>query len=350
MLQQSQQLLSIVVPCFNEEAVIEETHSRMTRMATRLIDLEYEIIYVDDGCQDATANILEQLQESDPCVRVLRLSRNFGHQIAVTAGLEHAAGDVVALIDADLQDPPEVIPQMMARWREGYDVVYGERVSRDGETRFKIATARAFYRVLKHLTDTRIPLDAGDFRLMDRRVVEALRSMPECDRFVRGLVSWAGFRQIAVPYHRASRHAGQSKYPLSKMLHFAMDGILGFSVAPLRAVMALGVVASLLAMLGTGYALALRAFTNDRIAGGTALLLGLLFMGGVQLVSVGIVGEYVGRSYEQSKRRPLYFVRDRMGFENTATPLRERRESPLRRESEHAARLSMVRDRGRATP
>jgi polyisoprenyl-phosphate glycosyltransferase len=350
MLQQSQQLLSIIVPCFNEEAVIEETHSRMTRMAARLIELEYEIIYVDDGSQDGTAAILEQLQETDPCVRVLRLSRNFGHQIAVTAGLEHAAGDVVALIDADLQDPPEVIPQMVARWHEGYDVAYGERVSRDGETHFKIATARVFYRVLKHLTETRIPLDAGDFRVMDRRVVEALRAMPECDRFVRGLVSWAGFRQIAVPYHRASRYAGRSKYPLSKMLRFAMDGIVGFSIAPLRAVMALGIVASLLAILGTGYAIALRAFTNNQIASGTALLLGLLFMGGVQLVSVGIVGEYVGRSYEQSKRRPLYFVRDRIGFEETTTPLRERREAQPRLELERAARLSVVKERGRATP
>ena len=350
MLQQSQQLLSIVVPCFNEEAVLHETHSRMTRMAARLNELEYEIIYEDDGSQDGTAAILEQLQQSDPCVRVIRLSRNFGHQVAVTAGLEHASGDAVALIDADLQDPPEVIPQMVARWREGYDVAYGERVSREGETRFKIATARAFYRVMKHLTETHIPLDAGDFRVMDRRVVEALRAMPECDRFVRGLVSWAGFRQIAVPYHRASRFAGRSKYPLSKMLRFAMDGIVGFSVAPLRAVLGLGLLASLLAILGTAYALALRTFTDDQIASGTALLLGLLFMGGVQLVSVGIIGEYVGRNYEQSKRRPLYFIRDLIGFEEATTPLRERRDSQARREPERAARLTVVRERGRATP
>lgn len=344
MLQQSQQLLSIVVPCFNEEAVIEETHSRMSRMAARLSDLDYEIIYVDDGSHDGTAGILERLQQADPCVRVLRLSRNFGHQVAVTAGLEHAAGDVVVLIDADLQDPPEVIPQMLTRWREGYDVAYGERVSRDGETHFKIATARVFYRILNRLTDTTIPLDAGDFRLMDRRVIEALRAMPECDRFVRGLVSWAGFRQIAVPYHRASRYAGESKYPLRRMLRFAMDGIIGFSTVPLRAIIAVGLVASLLAILGTACALALRTFTNTEVASGTALLIALLFMGGVQLVSVGIVGEYVGRSFEQAKGRPLYFVRDRLGFEDAATSLLERRES------QRAARLSVVRDRGRATP
>jgi dolichol-phosphate mannosyltransferase len=204
--------------------------------------------------------------------------------------------------------------------------------------------------MMKHLTDTRIPLDAGDFRVMDRRVVEALRAMPERDRFVRGLVSWAGFRQIAVPYHRASRFAGKSKYPLSKMLRFAMDGIVGFSVVPLRAVMGLGVLASLLAILGTGYALALRTFTNNQIASGTALLLGLLFMGGVQLVSVGIVGEYVGRSYEQSKGRPLYFIRDRIGFEDATTSLRERRELQPRRESERTTRLLVVKERGHATP
>ena len=232
MLQQSEQLLSIVVPCFNEEEVIEETHERLTRMAARLTDLEYEIMYVDDGSRDRTPALLEELQQSDPNVRVIRLSRNFGHQVAVTAGLEHAAGDAVVLIDADLQDPPDVIPQMIARWREGYDVAYGERVSREGETRFKIATARAFYRILDRLTETRIPLDTGDFRLMDRRVVEALRAMPERNRFVRGLVSWAGFRQIAVPYHRASRYAGASKYPLAKMLRFAIDGIIGFSNRP----------------------------------------------------------------------------------------------------------------------
>jgi glycosyltransferase involved in cell wall biosynthesis len=350
MLQQSQQLLSIVVPCFNEEAVIEETHSRLSRMAARLSDLEYEIVYVDDGSSDRTPFILEQLQQGDPCVRVLRLSRNFGHQIAGTAGLEHAAGDAVVLIDADLQDPPDVIPQMVTRWREGYDVAYGERVSRDGETHFKIATSRAFYRILDHLSATRIPLDTGDFRLMDRRVIEALRAMPECDRFVRGLVSWAGFRQIAVPYHRAPRYAGESKYPLSKMLRFAMDGIISFSFVPLRAVMVLGLVASLLAILGIAYALALRTFTDTQVASGTAVLIGLLFMGGVQLMSVGIVGEYVGRSYEQAKRRPLYFIRDRMGFEEAATPLHERRESPPWRESERAARLSVVKERGRATP
>ena len=350
-MQQPQQLLSIVVPCFNEEAVIEETHRELSRTAARLDNLDYEIIYADDGSRDRTPEILERLQRADARVRVIRLSRNFGHQVAVTAGLEHASGDAVVLIDADLQDPPDVIPRMVARWREGYDVAYGERASREGETRFKVATAHAFYRILNRLTETRIPLDTGDFRLMDRRVVEALRAMPECNRYVRGLVSWAGFRQIAVPYDRASRFAGESKYPLSKMLRFALDGILSFSAVPLRAVTGVGLVASVLALMGIAYAVGLRTFTEQQVTGGTALLIGLLFFGGVQLISLGIVGEYVGRIYEQAKRRPLYFVRDRMGFEKPAAELvRELREAQPRREAETAVRLSLINGRERATP
>lgn len=325
-MQQQQQLLSVVVPCFNEEAVVHETHRRLTRVVSRLDDLDYEIIYVDDGSSDHTPELLEAVQRADPQVRVIRLSRNFGHQIAITAGLEHAAGDAVVLIDADLQDPPEVIPEMVARWREGYDVAYGERIAREGETRFKVLTARLFYRLLNSLTETQIPLDAGDFRLMDRRVVEALHAMPECDRFVRGLVSWVGFRQIAVPYHRASRYAGESKYPLRKMLRFAFDGITSFSVAPLRAVTAVGAVASAVALAAIVYALALRIFTGGRLAGWTAALIGLLFIGGVQLVSLGIIGEYVGRIYGEAKRRPLYLMRDRIGFERRPGRPRDARE------------------------
>jgi dolichol-phosphate mannosyltransferase len=354
-MQQPRQLLSIVVPCFNEEAVLETTHRRLTAMAVRLDDLDYEIIYADDGSHDATPDVLASLQRADPHVRVIRLSRNFGHQVAVTAGLEHASGDAVILIDADLQDPPDVIPLMIARWREGYDVAYGERISRAGETRFKVATAHAFYRILNKLADTRIPLDTGDFRLMDRRVVDALHAMPETERFVRGLVSWAGFRQIAVPYDRACRFAGESKYPLAKMMRFAFDGILSFSKAPLRAVTSVGLAASLLALAGVVYAIGVHTFTDNEVTAGTGLLIGLLFFGGVQLVSLGIVGEYVGRIYEQAKRRPLYFVRDRMGFEST-TPttaelvreLREVREAQPRREAEIAAHLSLVNGRERA--
>ena len=313
-------LLSVVVPCYNEEAVIEETHQRLTEVLRRLDDLEYELIYVDDGSRDRTAAVLEHLHASDESVRVLRFSRNFGHQMAVTAGVEHAMGDAVVLIDADLQDPPEVILRMVERWREGYHVAYGVRTDRDGETAFKLATAKGFYRLMNRLSETPIPLDTGDFRLMDRKVVQALQAMPERDRFVRGMVSWVGFRQVAVPYRRAPRLAGESKYPLFRMLRFALDGIASFSVAPLKLATWMGFVTSGLALVGIVYALVLRLFTNMWVTGWTALFIVVLFMGGVQLLSLGIIGEYVGRIYGETKRRPLYLVQERLGFEPERRP------------------------------
>jgi dolichol-phosphate mannosyltransferase len=313
-------LLSVVVPCYNEEAVIEETHQRLIEVLRRLDDLEYELIYVDDGSRDRTAAVLEQLHAADESVRVLRFSRNFGHQMAVTAGVEHAMGDAVVLIDADLQDPPEVILRMVERWREGYHVAYGVRTDRDGETAFKLATAKGFYRVMNRLSETSIPLDTGDFRLMDRKVVQALQAMPERDRFVRGMVSWVGFRQVAVPYRRAPRLAGESKYPLFRMLGFALDGIASFSVAPLKLATWMGFVTSGLALVGIIYALVLRLFTNMWVTGWTALFIVVLFMGGVQLLSLGIIGEYVGRIYGETKRRPLYLVQERLGFEPERRP------------------------------
>lgn len=312
-------LLTVVVPCYNEEAVIHETHRRLTEVLRRLPDLDYELVYVDDGSRDGTQSILRALAAADPCVRALLLSRNFGHQIAVTAGIEHATGDAVVLIDADLQDPPEVIATMVERWREGYDVAYGVRTDREGESRFKLWTASAFYRLMSRLTDTEIPLDTGDFRLMDRKVVDALVAMPERDRFVRGLVSWTGFRQIGVPYRRAPRFAGTSKYPLAKMVRFAMDGIASFSVKPLTIATYAGFLASALAVLGIVYAVVLRLFTSTYVPGWTALFIAVLFLGGVQLISLGIMGEYVGRIYGEAKRRPLYLIRDRVGFSTPAT-------------------------------
>jgi glycosyltransferase involved in cell wall biosynthesis len=309
------QLLSVVVPCYNEEEVLHETHRRLVDVLARLEDLDFEIVYVDDGSRDQTPFILRQLQAADECVRVLRFSRNFGHQIAVTAGVDHASGDAVVLIDADLQDPPEVILEMVARWREGYHVAYGVRTDRPGESAFKLWTAKAFYRLINRMSDTEIPLDTGDFRLMDRKVVKALQSMPERDRFVRGMVSWVGFRQIAVPYQRAPRLAGESKYPLYKMLRFALDGIASFSIAPLKLATWMGFTVSGLALLGIVYALALRLFTSIWITGWTALFMAVLFMGGIQLISLGIIGEYVGRIYGEVKRRPLYLVNERLGFE-----------------------------------
>lgn len=310
-------LLSVVVPCYNEEAVIRETHRRLTGVLSRVEGADFEIIYVDDGSRDRTPQLLRDLQVSDGRARVIRLSRNFGHQVAVTAGLEHARGDAVAVIDADLQDPPEVILEMVARWREGAHVAYGERAERAGETRFKLWTAKTFYRLLNRLSPVRIPADAGDFRLMDRRVVDALLSMPERDRFLRGMVAWVGFRQEPVRYARAPRFAGHSKYPLLKMLRFATDGIISFSFTPLRLAVWTGFFTIAMAFAGIVYAVALRFLFDPShwVRGWASIFVAVLFMGGVQLVSLGIIGEYVGRIYGEVKQRPLYFVRERLGFE-----------------------------------
>ncbi len=307
-------LLSIVVPAFNEQDVLPRTHQRLRAVVDGLEGLESEIIYVDDGSRDRTLEVLREIQRDDPRVRVLRFSRNFGHQMAVTAGVEEALGDVVVVIDADLQDPPEVMTEMLAQWREGYHVAYGVRQWRDGETAFKRWTAAVFYRLLNQLTDTEIPIDTGDFRLMDRRVVEALRAMPERDRFVRGMVSWVGFRQVAVTYARAPREAGESKYPLWKMMRFAIDGITSFSIRPLRLATLLGFASSVIALGGIAYAIGVRLLTRHWVAGWAATFVAILFVGGIQLISVGMIGEYVGRIYGEVKRRPLYVVQERLGF------------------------------------
>lgn len=313
-------LLSVIVPCFNEEAVLRSTHQRLTEVLRALNHLRFEIIYVDDGSRDQTQNILAELQAQNPEVRVLRLSRNFGHQIAVTAGLEQATGNAVVVIDADLQDPPEVIPEMVQRWLEGNHVAYGSRIARAGESRFKLWTAKAFYRLINRLSDTRIPVDTGDFRLMDRKVVDVLMAMPERGRFLRGMVSWIGFRQVAVPYHRAPRPAGESKYPLFKMLSFAMDGIISFSVLPLKLAVWTGIVAIWMAVIGILVAVFVRLFALYDLQlgrGWASLFVAVLFMGGIQLVSLGIIGEYLGRIYTEVKRRPLYAVEERLGFQQT---------------------------------
>lgn len=307
-------LVSIVIPCFNEEEVITETLDRIGLLCNSQPDIAFEVICVDDGSCDATPAILRTRQKADPRLRVVGFARNFGHQVAVTAGIDAASGDAVVLIDADLQDPPEVVVEMIGKWREGYDVVYGTRTSRPGESRFKLGTARAFYRLLNRLSEVPIPLDTGDFRLMSRPVVDTLKAMPERHRFVRGMVAWVGFRQIALPYERAERFAGTSKYPLRKMLRFATDGILSFSSRPLQVATGLGIVAAALSLLGILYALAMRIFTSTWVEGWTALMIAVLFMGGIQLLSLGIIGEYIARIYDESKGRPLYIVRERLGF------------------------------------
>lgn len=314
--------LSVIVPCLNEQEVICSTHQRLTA-ALEQAALDFEIIYVDDGSTDATPELLRELQTQDSRVRMVRFSRNFGHQIAITAGLEHASGDAVAIIDADLQDPPEVILEFLQKWMDGYDVVYGVRSERDGETAFKLWTAKAFYRLIGKLSETPIPLDTGDFRLMDRHVVEALLSMPERDRFVRGMVSWLGFSQVALPYHRAARAAGTTKFSLFKMLRFATDGIVSFSISPLRLATWMGFAASGFAILVMLYTLYERVFGTGVVRGWTSTMMAILFIGGVQLICLGIIGEYVGRIYGEAKRRPLYVVREKVGFEQPLSDARK---------------------------
>ena len=307
-------LISVVIPCFDEKDILLETHHRLTAVLGEVLDLEYELIYVDDGSRDATLDVLRTLQCDDSRVRVIALSRNFGQQVAITAGLAEANGDAVAVIDADLQDPPEVLLQMLQRWRGGVDVAYGVRSAREGETVFKRWTASAFYRLLDRLADVNIPLDTGDFRLMDRKVVDAFLAMPERSRFVRGIVAWIGFRQEPIHYHRAARAAGETKYTLEKMLRFASDSIFSFSLVPLRLAVWLGFFAAVLALLGVAYGFAIRLITNTWVPGWAALFVAILFLGGVQLMLIGVLGEYVGRIYGEVKRRPLYFVKERIGF------------------------------------
>ena len=322
-------LISVVVPCYNEEQVIVETNRQLVATLAGLEQVDFEIVYVDDGSRDKTADILREIQTVDQRARVVRLSRNFGHQMAVSAGLEHAAGDAVVIIDADLQDPPEVIPEMVARWRDGYHVVYGMRTDRPGETAFKLWTAKLFYRLINRLSKVQIPLDVGDFRLLDRRVVDVLLAMPERDRFLRGMVSWIGFRQVAVMYRRAERRAGESKYPLLKMLQFAADGVMSFSLTPLRVALWVGFLSIGMAFAGILYALIVRFYTKDWVKGWASIFTAVLFIGGAQLVTLGIIGEYIGRIYAEVKRRPLYVVQERLGFDNKAIETAERGQAHL---------------------
>jgi dolichol-phosphate mannosyltransferase len=308
-------LLSVIVPCLNEEEALRGTQVRLSSVLEQ-IPTNFEIIYVDDGSTDATPEVLRELQAYDSRVRVVRFSRNFGHQMAITAGLEHAAGDAVVIIDADLQDPPETILDFFRKWQEGYDVVYGVRTEREGETAFKLWTAKLFYRFMTRLSDTQIPLDTGDFRLMDRRVLNVLLGMPERDRFVRGMVSWLGFSQVAVPYRREARIAGVTKFSFFKMLRFALDGIFSFSIVPLRVATWTGFITSFLAILGI-VLVSLEHFlgVEGLVKGWTSTMFAVLFIGGVQLICMGIIGEYIGRIYGESKHRPLYVVREILGFE-----------------------------------
>ena len=309
--------LSVVVPCYNEQESIHACHEKLTQVLSALKE-SYEIVYVDDGSRDKTAELLEQVHARDPHVVVVRLSRNFGHQPAVTAGLSASLGKAVVIIDADLQDPPELIPEMVALWRSCYKVVYGIRRTRDGETPFKLWTAKAFYRLINSLSDVEIPVDTGDFRLIDRVVVDVFLQMPERHRLLRGMWSWIGFPQVGLPYQRAPRFAGETKYPLRKMLGLALDGIVSFSVVPLRLVTALGFLSAGAAFIGIIYTLWVRLLTHSWVRGWAISFVGMLFMAGVQMLCLGILGEYIGRIYTESKQRPLFIqheIRRRDGGE-----------------------------------
>ena len=313
-------LLSVVVPCFNEEAVLPETHRHLTAALAEIPDTDFEIIYVDDGSEDATWNLLREFQRADSRVRVLALSRNFGQQAAITAGLQHARGNALVVIDADLQDPPEVILEMAERWRKGVDVAYGVRLERKSETAFKRWTSRVFHRLMTRISDVALPVNISDFRLMDRRVVDILLAMPERDRFMRGMVAWVGFRQEPVPFRQQARLAGETRWPLKNMLSLAVDGIVSFSFTPLRMATWVGFVVSGLALSGIVYAVFVRLSTNAWVSGVATVFIAVLFLGGVQLILIGVLGEYLGRIYGEVKRRPLYLVRERLGFPAAGEP------------------------------
>jgi dolichol-phosphate mannosyltransferase len=319
---------SIVVPIYNEEAVLPMLLRRLDILITEQLDGPAEVIFVDDGSRDCSSIVLEAKAKSDERYRYLGLSRNFGHQIAISAGMDAASGDAVIVMDADLQDPPEVILQMIARWKDGYDIVNARRLSRASEGVFKRWTAHAFYRLLGRLASVEIPSEVGDFRLIDRKVAEAFRQMPEQDRFVRGMFAWLGFRQTEVAFHREARAAGETKYPFWKMLRLALNGILGFSDAPLRLSIWLGFCVSGCAVAYGCYAIALKLF-GSTVAGWSSTVVIISFLCGMNMLMTGIVGLYIGRIHAEVKQRPLYVVGRRVGFGRQAanadaTPLSRR--------------------------
>jgi glycosyltransferase involved in cell wall biosynthesis len=310
---QHKPIISVVAPVYDEEVLLPEFYRRAVS-ALEPLGVPFEIVLVNDGSHDRSGAIMDELHAQDPRVKVVHFSRNFGHQIAITAGTDHAQGQCVAVIDSDLQDPPEVIVDMYHKWREGYQVIYGVRSEREGETAFKRATASMFYRLIRRITNINLPLDTGDFRLMDRRVVDAMKKMREHHRFMRGLSVWVGFKQTGVSYRRDARKAGVTKYPLRKMLRFALDAITSFSYLPLQLATYSGFAIAGLSVVAILIAIVLR-LTGNAIAGQATTLVSVLFLGGIQLIFLGIIGEYLGRIYDEVKRRPLYIVAERHGLE-----------------------------------
>lgn len=304
-------LLSVIIPVYYEEAVVQACYEELRRVMFKN-KWQYEFIFVNDGSKDKTLEILRKISKEDINVKIIDFSRNFGHQIAVTAGIFHCVGDIAVIIDADLQDPPNVIEEMVTKWQEGYDVVYAKRKKRKGETLFKLVTAKYFYRFLHYMSEIEIPMDTGDFRLMDRRAIEAFKQMPERNRFVRGMVSWVGFDQTYVEYERDERFAGETKYPFKKMLRFATDGIISFSTKPLKMVRSLGFMTIIIAIGLLLYSLISKFIMHSVVSGWTSLMVAITFFSGVQLFSIGLLGEYIARIYDESKGRPLYLIKEKI--------------------------------------
>lgn len=301
--------VSLVVPIYNEADILPELTRRIQDILACQPRFDWEVLYINDGSSDGSTELLSQLAEAHPWLTVLHFSRNFGHQIAISAGIDYATGDAVILMDGDLQDPPELIPDMLAMWEEGTDVVYATRAHREGESFFKRFTASAYYRFLKSFADIDIPLDTGDFRLMSRGVVNAIGSMKEKNRFIRGMVSWVGFRQAPIYYERDKRYGGETKYTLLKMTRFAMDGLLSFSKVPLQWITNLGFLISCVSFVGTLLVLYLKLFTRVPFESGWAsLMIGILMLGGIQLICLGMIGEYLGRVFDEVRDRPLYLI------------------------------------------
>ena len=308
--------VTLVIPMYYEEKVANECYKRVKENLNKLENYDHEIIFVNDGSTDKTLEILEDIATKDKNVKVISFSRNFGHQAAVTAGLQYVTGDAIVIMDADLQDPPELIPDMLKLWEEGNEVIYGKRKSRDGESAFKLFTAKMFYKTLNALSDVEIPKDTGDFRLVDRKVVDTINSLPEHNKFLRGLFSWVGYKQTPFEYERKERFAGETKYPLKKMLKLASDGIISFSTKPLKLVINLGIITIFISMAVLIYSIISYILKLNNLASGwTSIMVAITFFSGVQLLCIGIVGEYIKRIYDETRKRPEYIIKKKINID-----------------------------------
>ncbi|GCF76535.1 glycosyltransferase [Bacillus cereus] len=323
-----EKLISVVVPMYFEEEVAQECYNRLKSVMLQN-DINYEFVFVNDGSTDRTMEILSEIAANDYRTKIVNFARNFGHQVAVTAGIAAAIGDAIVIIDADLQDPPEVIPELIAKWEEGYEVVYAKRKQRKGETWFKLLTAKYFYKFLNYMSDIDIPKDTGDFRIIDRKVADVFNQMTERNRFIRGMMSWVGFRQTYVEYERDERFAGETKYPLKKMIKFASDGIIAFSTKPLRIVMSLGLLSVLISIAVLLYTITVKIIGNDTQTGWASIMVAITFFSGIQLLGLGIVGQYIARIYDESKNRPIYIVKETINVDQENTSQQKEKASAI---------------------